>query len=188
MTTVPSGQYRQSVSLSPKYRLALRLKNGKPHQSPSAQNRKIGSDCSFHASELLENCSFSNRAGTRITLPFIGNLLLLFLWLGPLPSQFGLQSSVLLGQVEELPRGKPLAWSGDGIPQSYLAVSKDMHGPPRARHRDIKLCLVRLAERPNRHAGNDLVDSLGLAGVTGDSYSLIEMKTGTIADNLAFIE
>jgi hypothetical protein len=56
---------------------------------------------------------------------------------GPLPSQLGLQSSVLLGQVEELPRGKPLARSGDGIPQSYLAISKDMHGPPRARHRNI---------------------------------------------------
>jgi hypothetical protein len=37
-------------------------------QSPSAQNRKIGSDCSFHASELLENCSFSDRVGTRMTL------------------------------------------------------------------------------------------------------------------------
>src|ERR1700732_861537 len=188
MTTVPSGQYRHSVSLSPKYRLALRLKNGKPHQSPSAQNRKIGSDCSFHASELLENCSFSDRAGTRITLSFISNLLLLFLCLGPLPSQLGLQSSVLLGQVEELPRGKSLARSGDGIPQSYLAISKDMHGPPRARHRDIKLCLVRLAERPNRHAGNDLVDSLRLAGVTGDSYSLVQMQSGPIANNLAFIE
>src|ERR1700730_6893627 len=125
MTTVPSGQYRQSVSLSPKYRLALRLKNGKPHQSPSAQNRKIGSDCSFHASELLENCSFSNRAGTRITLPFISNLLLLFLWLGPLPSQLGLQSSILRGEVEELPRRKPLARSGDGLPQSYLAISNN---------------------------------------------------------------
>jgi hypothetical protein len=54
--------------LSPKYRLALRLKNGKPHQSPSAQNRKIGSDCSFHASDPLENCSFNDRAGTRIKL------------------------------------------------------------------------------------------------------------------------
>ena len=63
-----------------------------------------------------------------------------------------------------------------------------MHGPPRARHRDIKLCLVRLAERPNRHAGNDLVDSLRLAGVTGDSYSLVEMQSGPIANNLAFIE
>ena len=63
-----------------------------------------------------------------------------------------------------------------------------MHSPPRARHRDIKLCLVRLAERPNRHAGNDLVDSLGLAGVTGDSYSLIEMQSGTSANNLTFIE
>src|SRR3984893_11221463 len=188
MTTVPSGQYRQSVSLSPKYRLALRLKNGKPHQSPSAQNRKIGSDCSFHASELLENCSFSDRAGTRIALPFISNLLLLFLWLGSLPSQLGLQSSIFLGQVEKLPRGKPLAWSADGIPQSYLAISKDMHGPPCARHRDVQLCFVRLAERPNRHAGNDLVDSLRLAGVTGDSYSLVKMQSGPIANNLAFIE
>src|ERR1700693_3944239 len=86
MTRVPSGQYRHSVSLPPKYRLALRLKNGKPHQSPSAQNRKIGSDCSFHASQLVENCSFSDRAGIRITLPFISNLLLLFLWLGPFSS------------------------------------------------------------------------------------------------------
>src|ERR1700676_170214 len=63
-----------------------------------------------------------------------------------------------------------------------------MHGPPRARHRDIKLCLVRLAERPNRQAGNDLVDSLRLAGVTGDSYSLVEMQSGPIANNLPFIE
>jgi hypothetical protein len=37
---------------------------------------------------------------TRITLPYISNLLLLFLWLDLLPSQLGLQSSVLLGQVE----------------------------------------------------------------------------------------
>src|SRR5271165_5112185 len=63
-----------------------------------------------------------------------------------------------------------------------------MHGPPRARHRDVELCLVRLAERPNRHADNDLVDSLGLAGVTGDSYSLVEMQSGPIASNLASIE
>src|ERR1700733_2861676 len=63
-----------------------------------------------------------------------------------------------------------------------------MHGPPRTRHRDIKLCLVRLAERPNRHARNDLVDSLRLAGVTGDSYSLVEMQSGPSENNLAFIE
>jgi hypothetical protein len=63
-----------------------------------------------------------------------------------------------------------------------------MHGPLRARHRDVKLCFVRLAKRPNRHADNDLVDSLGLAGVTGHSYSLIEMKTGAVANKLAFIE
>jgi hypothetical protein len=63
-----------------------------------------------------------------------------------------------------------------------------MHCPPRARHRDIKLCLVRQAERPNRHAGNDLVDSLRLAGVTADSYSLVDVQRGPIANNLAFIE
>ena len=50
------------------------------------------------------------------------------------------------------------------------------------------MCFVRLAKRPNRHADNDLVDSLGLAGVTGDSYSLVEMQSGPIANNLAFIE
>jgi hypothetical protein len=60
-----------------------------------------------------------------------------------------------------------------------------MHGPPRARHRDIKLCLVRLAKRANRHADNDLVHTLGLAGVTGDRYSLVEMKSGAIANDLA---
>jgi hypothetical protein len=42
-----------------------------------------------------------------------------------------------------------------------------------------------LAERPNWHAGNDLVDSLR---VTGDSYSLVEMQSGHGANNLAFIE
>jgi len=60
-----------------------------------------------------------------------------------------------------------------------------MHSPPCARHRDLKSCLVRLAERPNWHAGNDLVDSLR---VTGDSYSLVEMQSGHGANNLAFIE
>jgi hypothetical protein len=59
---------------------------------------------------------------------------------------------------------------------------------PRTRHRDIKLCLVRLAERPNGHAGNNLVDSLRLAGVTGHRYSLVEMQSGPSANNLAFIE
>jgi len=63
-----------------------------------------------------------------------------------------------------------------------------MHGPPCARHRDIKLCLVRLAERSNRHASNDLVDSLRLAGVTGDSYSMVEMQSSPVANNLAFVE
>jgi hypothetical protein len=44
----------------------------------------------------------------------------------PLPIQFGLQGSVFLGQIEELPTRKPLARPGEGIPQSKLAVSKDM--------------------------------------------------------------
>jgi len=50
------------------------------------------------------------------------------------------------------------------------------------------LCLVRLAERPNRHAGNDLVDSLRLAGVTGDGYSLVDMQSGAVANDLAFVQ
>jgi hypothetical protein len=58
---------------------------------------------------------FSIRLETRCPVG-ISNLLLLFLWFGPLPSQRGLKSSVLLGQVEELPTGKSLARSGDGIP------------------------------------------------------------------------
>jgi hypothetical protein len=45
-----------------------------------------------------------------------------------------------------------------------------------------------LAKRPNRHTDNHLVDSLSLAGVTGDTYSLIEMKTGAVAINLALVE
>src|SRR5271165_178013 len=56
------------------------------------------------------------------------------------------------------------------------------------RQRHLKSCLVLLAERPNRNAGNDVVDSLRLAGVTGDSYSLVEMQSGAIANNLASIE
>ena len=39
----------------------------------------------------------------------------------------------------------------------------------------LKLYLVRLVERPNRHAGNGLVDSLCLACVTSGSNSLVEM-------------
>jgi hypothetical protein len=50
------------------------------------------------------------------------------------------------------------------------------------------LCFIRLAERANRHAGNDLVDSLRLAGVTGDSYSLVDMQRDPVANNPAFIE
>jgi hypothetical protein len=38
------------------------------------------------------------------------------------------------------------------------------------------------------NAGNDLVDGFGLAGVAGDSYSLVEMQSGPSANNLAFIE
>ena len=37
MKRVPSGQYRHRVSFSLKYRVALRLKKGKPHQSLNGQ-------------------------------------------------------------------------------------------------------------------------------------------------------
>ena len=63
-----------------------------------------------------------------------------------------------------------------------------MHRGTNSRHRDVELRFVRLAKRPNRHADNDLVDGLGLARVTGDSYSLVDMQSGTVANNLAFIE
>ena len=81
----PSCQERHRVSLSPKYQPALRLKYGKPQQSPSAQNRKIGSDCSFQASEALENCSFND--GTVIPLSFIRFLLSLLLRFYALPRE-----------------------------------------------------------------------------------------------------
>jgi hypothetical protein len=82
----------------------------------------------------------------------------------------------------------PLARPGDGIPQSNFAISKQVHGETSARHRNVKLCFVRLPEGPNRYADNDLVESLGLAGVTGHGYSLIEVKTGAVANNLAIVE
>jgi hypothetical protein len=63
-----------------------------------------------------------------------------------------------------------------------------MHRETGPRHGDVKLRFVRLAERPNRHAYNDLVDSLGLAGVTGDSYSLVDMQSGGITNDLSFVE
>ena len=34
----------------------------------------------------------------------------------------------------------------------------------------------------------NLVDGLGLASVTGDSYSLVEMQSGPSVNNLAFVE
>ena len=49
-------------------------------------------------------------------------------------------------------------------------------------------CKPHGAERQNRHTGNDLVDSLRVAGVTSNSYSLIEMQSGSVANNLALIE
>ena len=50
------------------------------------------------------------------------------------------------------------------------------------------MCFVRLAKRPDRHVDDDLVDGLGLTRVTGHSYSLVEMQSGPIANNLSFIE
>src|SRR5262249_8381682 len=84
--------------------------------------------------------------------------------------------------------GKPFARPGDRFPESHLAVCKDVHRGTSARHRDVKLSFVRLAECANRHADNDLVDSLGLARVTSDSYSLVDMQKGAVANNLAFVE
>jgi hypothetical protein len=49
----------------------------------------------------------------------------------------------------------------------------------------FKLKLRKFQSTP---AGNDLVDRLRLAGVTGHSYSLVEMQSGPSANNLAFIE
>jgi hypothetical protein len=48
--------------------------------------------------------------------------------------------------------------------------------------------LVRPAKSANRHADKDLVYTLGLAGVNGDSYSLVEMKSGAIANDHALVE
>src|SRR5215469_10427998 len=95
---------------------------------------------------------------------------------------------MLTDSVEKLPRRKPFARLGDCLPQSYLAISKDVHRPTSARHRDIKLCFIGLAKRPDWHADNDLVDSLGLACMTCNSYSLVQMQSGTVANNLAFVE
>jgi len=63
-----------------------------------------------------------------------------------------------------------------------------VHHGTSAGHRDVKLCFIRLAKRPNRHADNNLVDRLGLACVTRDSHSLVDMQSGAIANDLAFVE
>src|SRR5271163_3784869 len=62
-----------------------------------------------------------------------------------------------------------------------------MHGLTRSRHADIKLRLVGLAEGFDRYADNHLVDRLALGGVTGDSYSLVDMESSSQND-LAFVE
>ena len=49
------------------------------------------------------------------------------------------------------------------------------------------MCFVRLAKRLNRHADDNLIDSLGLACVTGNSYSLVDMQSDAIANNLALV-
>jgi hypothetical protein len=63
-----------------------------------------------------------------------------------------------------------------------------MHGPPRAGHRDINCASFAWLNARSGTLTMTWFDSLGLAGVTGDSHSLIEMKTGAVANNLAFIE
>jgi hypothetical protein len=72
--------------------LQRQLKRRRSDKSESKQVGRFvaGLDCSFHASELLENCSFSDRAGARITLSLIIFLSLPHLLFRPLPIQFGL--------------------------------------------------------------------------------------------------
>ena len=72
-----------------------------PQQSPSAHNRKIGSDCSFQASEALKNCSFNDR--TVITLSFIRCLLSFLLRFYPLPPELD-ESCAFLSPLKEFPK------------------------------------------------------------------------------------
>jgi len=72
-----------------------------PQQSPSAQNRKIGSDCSFQATEALGNCSFNDR--TVITLSFIRCLLSFLLRFYPLPPELD-ESCAFLSPLKEFPK------------------------------------------------------------------------------------
>ena len=51
-----------------------------------------------------------------------------------------------------------------------------------------ELRFVSLTERANRHADNHLVYRFGLACVTGDCDSLIDMQGAAVAKHLAFIE
>jgi tetratricopeptide (TPR) repeat protein len=81
-----------------------------------------------------------------------------------------------LGVLAELLLATGLRSEAEPLFRRALAIDEKSFGPDH------------LAEGPNRHAGNDLVDSLGLAGVSGDSYSLVEMQSGASANNLAFIE
>jgi len=62
-----------------------------------------------------------------------------------------------------------------------------MHRETSPRHGDAKLCFVRLAGRPKRLTMTWSTVLAWLA-LTGDSYSLIEMKTGAVANNLALVE
>jgi hypothetical protein len=121
-----------------------------------------------------------------------------FIWVGPMTASSSrhwldailpyFKSSFYFGAVGDLPQGEPLARPDDGIPQSHLAIGEDVHRGPCARHRDVKLCFVHLAECPNWHADNDLVDCLCLARVTGHSYSLVDMQSGAVANDFAFVE
>ena len=96
--------HRRRRSCAPTPRTCLKDGSNKPAcRRTSLQNRKIVSDCSFHASQPRENCSFSDRAGTRTKLSLISFLLLPRLFFFPPPIQLGLYGSVFLGQVEELP-------------------------------------------------------------------------------------
>jgi hypothetical protein len=62
-----------------------------------------------------------------------------------------------------------------------------VHRSARAAHRDVKLRLVRLAERLNRHADDDLCYGFTLAGVASDNNSLVQVQSAA-GPNLSRVE
>jgi hypothetical protein len=99
-------------------------------------------------------------------------------------------STIALREAVTRPSKRLSSWELLNLAEKDKALRAELHrqrAEPK-KQRDVKLCFVRLAKRANRHTDNDLVDSFPLAGVTGDSQTLIEMKTGAIASNLTSVE